>query len=68
MDFNAIIQAIASLGFPIVMCLLVFWKMNENQKEDREYQKEQTKAITNLTVAVSELREVVKMWQKKEND
>lgn len=39
MDFNAILQAISTVGFPIVMCLCFAWyikDLNENHKEETE--------------------------------
>lgn len=39
MDFSAILQAISTVGFPIVMCLCFAWyikDLNENHKEETE--------------------------------
>ena len=39
MDFNSVIQAISTVGFPIVMCLVFAWyikDLNENHKEETE--------------------------------
>lgn len=54
-----LLQAIGSYGFPIVMCLVLFWyivKQNENHKE--EIQK-MTDALNNNTVALVELRDKI---------
>lgn len=37
MDFNTIISAIGSVGFPIVACIAIAWffnKVNENYRQD----------------------------------
>ena len=39
MDFNVIIQAISTVGFPIVMCLVFAWyikELNESLKVETE--------------------------------
>jgi len=33
MDYNSIIQAIGSVGFPIVACIGLFWMVNTTMKE-----------------------------------
>lgn len=33
MDYNSIIQAIGSVGFPIVACVGLFWMVNTTMKE-----------------------------------
>lgn len=68
MDFAGIIQAIGSLGFPIVMCIVVCFYVkyiidkNSEQLErittqHREETKEMTKAIENNTMALTKLME-----------
>ena len=66
MDVTAIMQAISSLGFPIVACIAIAWyfnKVNENYrqviKELTQQQQTQldklTEAITANTVVVTRL-------------
>lgn len=66
MDITAVMQAISSLGFPIVACIAIAWyfnKVNENYRNDikeiNQQNKEQleklTEAIANNTVAVARL-------------
>lgn len=33
MDYNSIVQAIGSVGFPIVACVGLFWMVNTTMKE-----------------------------------
>ena len=68
MDFAGVIQAIGTLGFPIVMCIVVCFYVkyiidkNSEQLErittqHREETKEMTKAIENNTMALTRLME-----------
>lgn len=70
MDFNAIIQAISTMGFPIVMCVVVCFYvkyiMDKNSEQlqlitdrHREESKEMTKAIENNTLAITRLIEKI---------
>ena len=66
MDYNLILQAVSSLGFPIVMCGLMAWfvmnqtnkhreeieKLNDRHKEEM---KSVTEALNNNTLAIQEL-------------
>ena len=68
MDFNSVIQAISTMGFPIVMCIVVCFYvkyiMDKNNDQlqaitdkHREEAKEMTKAIENNTLALTRLIE-----------
>lgn len=70
MDFNAIIQAVSTIGFPIVMCVVVCFYvkyiMDKNAEQlmqitnsHREESKEMTKAIENNTIAITKLIEKI---------
>lgn len=48
MDYNAIVQAIGSVGFPIVACCGLFWMINTSMKE-------LTGAINNLNASITKL-------------
>ena len=66
MDITTVMQAISSLGFPIVACIAIAWyfnKVNENyrndikeiNKQNKEQLEKLTEAIANNTVAVARL-------------
>lgn len=68
MDFNAIIQAISTIGFPIVMCIVVCFyvkyiidknaeQLQQITDKHQEETKEMTKAIENNTIALTRLME-----------
>lgn len=66
MDFTSILQAIATIGFPIVACIGIAWffnKVNENYRQDikelslqhKEEMQAMTEAVTNNTMALQKL-------------
>lgn len=71
MDAQAIMQAISTVGFPIVCCLCMGWyvkystdknreelaKVNEQHKEEMT---EVTQAINNNTIALTQLCDFIK--------
>lgn len=70
MDVNAILQAVATLGFPIVCAIAMAWyvkymtdrnredvdKLNEQHKQEM---KEVTTALNNNTLALQKLSDVI---------
>lgn len=75
MDTNAIMQLVGTLGFPIVMCGALFWKMVKNEDANRESNEKTvaainesnakiTEAVNNNTIAITKL--VTKMETDKE--
>ena len=52
MDYNTIVTPAASLGFPIVACIGLFWMINTTMKEFKETVAENTKAMTELVTTV----------------
>lgn len=68
MDIATVMQAISSLGFPIVACIAIAWyfnKVNEHYRSDikelsqqnREQLDKLTEAISNNTLVVARLVE-----------
>lgn len=55
MDLNTIITAICSVGFPIVMCLLLFFYLEKQQQKTDETIRDLTMTISNNTKALAEL-------------
>lgn len=51
--------------FSIAMCIMLFWKMNEQDKDHKEESAQFAKAIENNTVALTTLTEVVRDYQNK---
>lgn len=54
---NTLIQAISTVGFPIVMCAALFWYMITQGKQHKEETKGLQDAITELKIAITKLVE-----------
>lgn len=65
MDGNAIMQAISTVGFPIVMCLILVYlvyKMNEQHKGEMNKMNE---ALNNNTLAIQHLTDMLTKEESK---
>lgn len=54
-----VIAAISTVGFPIVMCGALFWKMDKQDKEHKEEMNKSTEAINNNTVVLQKLMQML---------
>lgn len=54
-----VITAISTVGFPIVMCGALFWKMDKQDKEHKEEMNKSTEAINNNTVVLQNLMQML---------
>ena len=57
MDINTILTIISTVGFPIAMCIALFymiWKLNEQHKEEMA---KLIESLNNNTVALTKLNE-----------
>lgn len=52
---STILGAISTVGFPIVMCGALFWKMDKQDKDHKEEQQKLTEAIQNNTVVMQQV-------------
>lgn len=52
---NLIIQAVSTVGFPIVMCGLLFWKIDKQDKEHREETTKLSESLNQNTLAIQKL-------------
>lgn len=63
MDFQALLQAVSTIGFPAVCCLLLF-KSNEKESERHvEAEKQLTEIINNNTIALTKLTDKIEMLE-----
>ncbi len=60
MDINNIMNAITTVGFPIVCCIALFWKMNSDSEKHAQEMNALKDALNNNTLALTELREGLK--------
>lgn len=55
MEFNDILQAISTVGFPIVCCGVMFWNNYQMQKQHREESNSFAEALNNNTMVLQKL-------------
>lgn len=55
MDITAIGNLIGSLGFPIVMCILMFNRMDKQDELHKQEMEKVTESLNNNTVALTQL-------------
>lgn len=55
MDANVIIQAITSVGFPIVMCLMLMWYVREISSKHKEESDKFAEALNANTLVLQKL-------------
>lgn len=59
MDVNQIMQAVGSLGFPIVACCALFYYLNIERESHKEEMKSVTDALNRNTDALLELKTII---------
>ena len=57
MDVNTLIQIVGSLGFPIVACGALFWRMVKSDEQHKEEMNKISEALNNNTSALVKLTE-----------
>lgn len=55
MNINDVMTAISTLGFPIVMCGALFWKMLRQDEQHKEEMDKLSEALNNNTLALTKL-------------
>lgn len=63
MDGNMIMQLISNLGFPIVVCGALFWKLVQDENAHKEETIKLTEALNNNTNAITKLAEKLNMGE-----
>ena len=57
MDVNVLIQLVGSLGFPVVACGALFWRMVKSDEQHKEEMYKMSEALNNNTNALVKLTE-----------
>lgn len=57
MDVNSLIQLVGNLGFPIVVCGALFWRMVKSDEQHKEEMNKISEALNNNTSALVKLTE-----------
>lgn len=67
MDVNALIQLVGSLGFPIVACGALFWRMVKSDEQHKEEMGKMSDALNNNTSALLKLAEKIDKEDKHDS-
>lgn len=59
MDTNTITTMITSVGFPIVMCLLLWYQMEKNNELHKSEVDSLKDVISDVKIALTELRDAI---------
>lgn len=65
MDVQVLINAIGSVGFPIVACCYMFWVHNESETRHSDERVKMTEALTSMNEM---LRHISEILDKDKND
>lgn len=57
MDITAIVELVGTFGFPIAMCVALFWKINKQDETHKEELGAVTEALNNNTLALTKIYE-----------
>ena len=55
MDGQVIINAISTVGFPIVMCVILLYMLNRQNEEHKDEMAKITESLNNNTLAIQHL-------------
>ena len=68
MDVNMIIQAIGSVGFPIVACIYMAYMHNESEIRHSEERKALTEAINGNTLVLEIIKDRLGITKKEDEE
>lgn len=59
MDYQAIMSAISTVGFPIVMCCILLYMMNQQSTQHKDEMDKVNEALNNNTLAIQHLTDII---------
>ena len=59
MDLNVLLQAITTVGFPIAMCLLLFWYIRKQSESHKSEIDKLSEAVNNNTLIIQRLTDIL---------
>ena len=67
MDYEVLIQAVSTIGFPIVMCGVMFWFLNKEQETHKEEMLELRNVIAQNNEVLASLKQLIEDKLKDEH-
>lgn len=58
-NFNLMLQAISTVGFPIVICLIMIYILYQTEQNHKQEISEMMKALENNTIAINHLTDII---------
>lgn len=68
MDITVILQAITTVGFPIVMCLVLMWYVMKSNEYHKEETKDFTDALNRNTLVLQKLCDKLDIEMEEKNE
>ena len=65
MDWNGIASVISSLGFPIVMCIILVWYIKDSNDKQSSEMSGITEALNNNTLVIQKLCDKMDLINKE---
>lgn len=62
---NEIVTAISSVGFPIVMCVIIFYYMEKESESHKEEVSGLKEVLTDLKISITQLTDKIVGGEKK---
>lgn len=59
---NTLAQLISTVGFPIVMCGVLFWYMTKQDERQSEQNQRMMESLNNLSMVITELKQKINDW------
>ena len=59
---NTLAQLISTVGFPIVMCGVLFWYMTKQDERQSEKDQRMMESLNNLSMVITELKQKINDW------
>lgn len=64
MSIDSIVQSISTLGFPAVMCIVLFWRMDKQDDNYKNIINKMTDTVAANTTAIEKLSEKINALYK----
>lgn len=59
---NTLAQLVSTVGFPIVMCGVLFWYMTKQDERQSEQNQRMMESLNNLSMVITELKQKINDW------
>ena len=68
MNGSDLINAISTVGFPIVMCLLLLYVLYKQNEEHKEEMNKMNESLANNTLAIQRLTDILEGREKNDKE